>query len=206
MLSARWHETCAQHRNFQVVEELAAIVTSLNATDMHNAALSFDIRKRGLGRFPEDATSKDRGLIEGPIIAQISEVVDISRPSTAIGKSRQSMLFCQVSDGRVNCGGLIIDSDRSSLGTDTPPGTKIRLLRAPIEHGLVLLDGSCMQARLSTASCRRIVSVSLVGFHPQKYPLSLKNKGFSISRPSPSAPFSSASCRIFEGREKLGRQ
>lgn len=111
-----------------------------NPEVLHEAAMNIDIRKRGLGQLPAEIRSLTSRIIHGPLICQISEVVDISRPLKVPGSSVAPVHTCQLSDGSSIVTTVALFGDVKKLLPSTPPGTKVRLHAARVRHGILLAD------------------------------------------------------------------
>ena len=131
----------------------AGQTTQPDASDpaaLHSAALNVDIRKRGLGRLPEAVAATDHAVVTGPLIVQLGEVSDVSKPAKVPGSSAQPLFACQVSDGRLQALAIALAGKLLGFDANTPPGTKMRLRGATIRHGLLLLDSACAEVRTVT--------------------------------------------------------
>eukprot|EP00892_Ulva_mutabilis_P003008 jgi/Ulvmu1/12708/UM095_0012.1 len=112
---------------------------------MHSKLLHVDLRKRGIGMLPENILTQKVGHIQGPLIVQASEVVDVSRPSYNASNSGDGVLFCTLDDGRIKGSAVALKAASCPLSTQTAPGTKLLIFDAEIEHGLIILDTACIQ-------------------------------------------------------------
>lgn len=112
---------------------------------IHGQLLNLDIRKRGCGALPEDVLTKKSGNVRGPLIVQISEVVDVSQPSYSASKAKDGILCCTVHDGRVSGSAVTLDSKTCPLTIQTAPGTKVLLKNTKIEQGMLILDTTCVE-------------------------------------------------------------
>jgi hypothetical protein len=141
----------------QMLQALSVSVDSQDPEKLHNEALNSDIRKQGYGgALPDDVHAKQHAKLAGPIICQIGEVFDISRPSYAPSAGQDSLLYCQLTDGRINTHAVALSGAKSPLSTKTLPGTKIVLNKAIIECGLIMLDSGSVTVRPSAHKQQRI--------------------------------------------------
>ena len=129
----------------QVIAEVSAGIRSGDLSSIHHELLSLDLRRGGYGILPEDILSRKTGCIQGPIIVQVSDVIDVSRPSYLASKSRDGVLFCSLHDGRICGNAVVLDTQSCPLSTNTTPGSKVVLTDARIEEGLIVLDAARMQ-------------------------------------------------------------
>lgn len=141
-------------QKFAAHSQPAGSAAAGDAAALHKAALNVDIRKRGLGRLPEAVASVDHSVVTGPLIVQLGEVTDVSKPSKVPASSPEPLFSAQVTDGRVQALAVALAGKLRGFDSQTPPGTKMRLQGARIKHGLLLLDGTCAEVR------RRFVTLS----------------------------------------------
>jgi len=81
-------------------------------------------------------------ILQGPVVVQLMEVRDISRPASkeAEHSSTGGLLRVVVTDGENEMSGVVLDPV-PRLTRNTPPGTKLRLQATAISSGFLLLSG-----------------------------------------------------------------
>lgn len=112
---------------------------------LHEAALDTDIRKRGVSRLPAEIRSVSALTIDGPLICQISEILDISRPLKVPGSSSVPVHTCQLSDGSTTVTAVELHANVKQFSPSTPPGTKVRLRGARVRCGVLLADDATFE-------------------------------------------------------------
>lgn len=129
----------------QVLQQLSEMAGTTDVSRLHQEALNKDIRKQGYGMLPDDISSKGQYKLQGKLIVQVGEVLDISRPSYAQAGTQDSILYCQCTDGRVQAHMVALEGCMGQLSSKTLPGTKLLLTEPHVEEGLIVLDGNVYQ-------------------------------------------------------------
>lgn len=115
--------TYQSSKHSQVLSELSTddVAKPGMVHKLEQLLLNLDLRKRGLGYLPDDIQSRKSGHVQGPVIVQISEVTDASRPSYDTSKSKNGITYCTVHDGRISGCAVALAAQTCPITPQTPP-------------------------------------------------------------------------------------
>lgn len=106
-----------------------------------DTALNLDLKEIGAGCLPDDVNRGKLETLSGGLVLQVSKIRNVSAPKiNEESGAAPRMLKMSLTDGKVTCHAIEL-SKVDGISLDTPPGTKVKLLKdIPISNGYLLLE------------------------------------------------------------------
>ncbi|XP_029458852.1 tudor domain-containing protein 3 isoform X2 [Rhinatrema bivittatum] len=125
-------------------EGIEACTNSSDKVNMSNiipVVLNTDLRTIGKKFLPNDINGGKVEKLEGPCVLQIQKIRNVSAPKdNEESQAAPRMLRLQMTDGHTNCTAIEFNF-LSQISLNTPPGTKIKLIKTiEVKNGFLLLD------------------------------------------------------------------